>query len=160
MRMWAVPIVVAGALVAGVASAQQTPPTTAPGRTPAEEARALVIKAERRALKQNWAGAEEAARAATVLDRTAPDAWHVLGRALARLDRATEAVAALEEALLREPQHLDALETLGRLYVQLGERAKAEALLARLRPLDDRRAATLHHAIELAGGPSAPDAVP
>lgn len=130
----------------------QPPSTTVPVASPTEEARALVARSALRAMKQNWTGAEDAARAAIALDRTLPDAWHALARALAAQDRPADAAAAWEEALLRDPQHLDALEGLGRLYVAMGEREKADALLARLRPLDDRRAATLHHAIETADG--------
>lgn len=145
-------LAVAGSAAAPVARAEEAAPTTLPGASPAEEARALLATASLRALKQNWEGAETAAREATALDPTLADAWHELAHALAMEHRSKEAVAAWEEALLRDPQHAAALEGLGRLYVSLGELAKAEALLARLRPLDDRRAATLHHAIELAGG--------
>jgi len=138
----------------GATRAQPAPPTTVPVRSPTDDARALVAQAALRAVKQNWAGAEEAARAATELDRTLPDAWDELARALAAQGRETEAVAAWEEALLRDPQHAAALEGLGRLYASRGQRRKAKALLERLRPLDDTRAATLHHAIELAPRPA------
>jgi tetratricopeptide (TPR) repeat protein len=134
------------------AVAQSTPPASV--RSPAEEARRLAATAALRALKQNWEGAEEAARAAIALDKSLADAWHQLASALAKRKEPDEAAAAWEEALLRDPQHLAALEGLGRLYAARGEREKAEALLGRLRPLDDRRAATLHHAIELAGTPA------
>jgi Flp pilus assembly protein TadD len=159
MRIRGVRLVTALALVSSLspppAMAQPATPATGPAQSPTDQARALVGLATLRAVKQNWAGAEEAARAATALDPTMADAWHELAHALAGQDRTGEAIAAWEEALLRDPQHTAALEGLGRLYAAHGERARAEALLERLRPLDDARAATLHHAIELGGAPGA-----
>jgi len=154
MRTGIVVLALSTALAIGAPGAVAATTTSTLPANPTEQARALVQASALRAMKQNWAGAEESARAAIALDRTLADGWHHLGIALAKQGRTAEATAAWEEALLRDPDHTAALEGLGRLYAATGKRNEAEALLDRLRPLDDRRAGTLRHAIELGGSPA------
>ncbi|MFW5856849.1 MAG: tetratricopeptide repeat protein [Planctomycetota bacterium] len=69
-----------------------------------------------------YATAEEEARKATVLDETYAPAWLVLGSALFYQDREAEAVPALEQALLLEPENEHTAYMLGRCHYFLGQR--------------------------------------
>jgi tetratricopeptide (TPR) repeat protein len=91
---------------------------------------------------------EEAAAAfekATRLKSDFGPAFHNLGFALARSGRTREAVAPFREAIRHNPDHIDSYILLADLYVQLGEKAAAGALVRQAEAINqaDPRLATL-----------------
>ena len=87
--------------------------------------------------------AVDAFRRAIALRADFADAWNELGYALRKQGRYAESVTAYDEALRLRPDFPEALEYLGEAYVQSGQIEEARRVLARLRPLDPRRAQTL-----------------
>lgn len=65
------------------------------------------------------------------------DWQYLLGEALFEQRRADAALPHLLAALRLQPDHLPAAEALGRVYLELGQPAKAVTYLERARPLDD-----------------------
>lgn len=96
-----------------------------------EALRARLILATTALLETRYTDAEAAAR--EVLDQApdSPDAWQVLGYALANLERYEEAIAALGEAADRYTENAGPLVTQGELYLHLGRREEAQAALER-----------------------------
>ena len=58
-----------------------------------------------------------------------------IGRCLARLNKPAEAVAAFSEAIRLDPDNAPAYRARGEQYQKLGEKAKAEADLAKAKAL-------------------------
>ena len=79
-----------------------------------------------------YATAIQVLEEAVAEDPQSADAYSLLGFANRKLGRYDEALVHYERALALDPQHLGALEYLGELYVETGERAAAEELLTRL----------------------------
>jgi tetratricopeptide (TPR) repeat protein len=69
-------------------------------------------------------------------ERSAVSYW--LGRCLARLDKATDAVAAFSEAIRLDPESAAAYRARGEQYQKLGEKAKAQADAAKAKELDNQ----------------------
>ena len=95
----------------------------------------------------DFMGAERLYREAIAIDPKLPEAWNGLGHALKKQKRYDEALAAYDEALTLRPGFPLAMQYLGELYVETGQIDKARALLAKLRPLDQKNADRLAMAI-------------
>lgn len=83
---------------------------------------------------------EEASRMLDRLVKSGPQngEWqYLLGETLFEQRRADEALPHLQVAQRLRPDHLPTLEVLGRVYLQLGQTAKAIALLERALPVDE-----------------------
>ena len=63
------------------------------------------------------------------------DYWNLIGFSSRKIGKFDEAHEAYARALSINPKHIGATEYLGELYVQTGERAKAEAQLEKLKEL-------------------------
>ena len=92
---------------------------------------------------KDWPVAVDAFRKVVARRADFPDAWNELGFALRNLGRYPESLAAYDRALRLRPNFPEALEYLGEAYVALGRLDDARRMLARLRPLDTRRAQEL-----------------
>jgi tetratricopeptide (TPR) repeat protein len=75
---------------------------------------------------------EREARAVLGKDAQNPQALHLLGLCLLRQDRMSEGAEALESALRRQPDNVDAAATLATVYAARGDVDKAEELLRAL----------------------------
>ena len=69
-------------------------------------------------------------------DEDLADISYWLGRSLIRLNKPTEALEALNEAIRLDPETAPAYRARGELYKKLGEKAKAEADLAKAKKLE------------------------
>ncbi len=63
------------------------------------------------------------------------DYWNLIGFSSRKIGKTTEAHEAYGKALAINPKHLRAIEYLGELYLQTGERGKAEEQLKKLQKL-------------------------
>jgi len=102
------------------------------------------------AQEKAWAKAETAYREALRLRGAFPEAWNGLGYVLRQQKKYNDALWAYEEALHLRPDYPEALEYLGEAYVQMGKMADAQAILDRLRPLDQKGAEELAKVIAAA----------
>jgi len=140
------------AAAAGVPAAEDDLAVPLDEHAAIEHAQALVAKADARAVKQDWDGAEAHYREALAAAPPTAAAWYGLGHVLGMQHRFADARSAFEEALHLEPAHARALERLGEVHVALGRPGEAKAVLERLRPLDASQAATLAHVIATGHG--------
>jgi Flp pilus assembly protein TadD len=69
-------------------------------------------------------------------DEELSDISYWLGRCLIRLNKPTEAIEALNEAIRLDPESAPAYRARGELYRKLGEKSKAEADLAKAKKLE------------------------
>jgi tetratricopeptide (TPR) repeat protein len=68
-------------------------------------------------------------------DAANADAWNLLGYASRKQGNLEQSALAYDKALSINPEHKDALEYQGELFLMLGDRAAAEANLAKLKSL-------------------------
>lgn len=116
-------------------------PVPASGMVPAPDDTPVTVEdAEyERAVSLIWA--EEFARAEPLLQASLkrnpknPDAWNYLGFVTRKLGNLADARQYYFNALRLDPEHLQAMEYLGELYLQTGEPDLARELLDRLRTL-------------------------
>jgi len=134
-----------GAMDSGPAAAPA--PRFAP---PARNAEALYNDGRAFSQQKNWAKAEASYREALRLRGAFPEAWNGLGYVLRQQQKYNDALWAYEEALHLRPDYPEALEYLGEAYVQMGKMADAQAILDRLRPLDQKGAEELARVIAAA----------
>jgi Flp pilus assembly protein TadD len=156
---WLMVVVVALLASARCAPGAEPPASVAPAPPSAPSTRAddppvdvLAARGQLLSVKQDWPQAEEVFRAALDKDAERGDVWRGLGYVLRKQGRTSDALQAYERATSLAPNDPDALLGLGECYVALGRKEDAAALVERLRDLDKRHAATLHHVIE-AGKP-------
>ena len=71
-------------------------------------------------------------------DEELADVSYWLGRCLVRLNKPSEALEAFSEAIRLDPENAPAYRARGELYKKLGEKAKAEADLAKAKELESK----------------------
>lgn len=82
--------------------------------------------------QKNYRGAEYQLREAVSLTKTNPDVWNLLGFSYRQQGKLEKAWDAYERALTLDPNHVDANEYLGELYLMQGQVDLAKQQLAKL----------------------------
>ena len=85
--------------------------------------------------KENYAQAIEKLKAAVASEPDNADAWNLLGYAERKSGQLNQSAQAYKKALGINPDHKDALEYQGELFLLLGNNAAAEKNLAKLKSL-------------------------
>ena len=91
--------------------------------------------ADRLIVKEHYKRAIEKLEAAIKSDPDNADAWNLLGYASRKKGNLETSAEAYSKALSIEPNHKDALEYQGELFLMLGDKAAAEGNLAKLKTL-------------------------
>ncbi len=104
--------------------------------TPVENARMDDFAAGKKALDaKKWAEAVSSFNKVVAQNPKNADAWNYLGYSSRWLGKYDEAFAAYNKALTLDPKHRGALEYSGIAYIKTGQKAQAEAQLARLQAI-------------------------
>ena len=85
--------------------------------------------------QKNYRGAEYQLRSALDLTRSNPDVWNLLGFSYRKQGKLDQAWDAYERALTLDPDHIDANEYLGELYLMQGQVDLAQKQLDKLAAL-------------------------
>ncbi|MDI1272743.1 tetratricopeptide repeat protein [Polaromonas sp.] len=117
-------------VLAGAALAADTP------TTPVENARIDEFVVGKKAIDaKNWTQAVSSFSKVVAQNPKNADAWNYLGYSNRWLGKYDEAFAAYNKALTLDPKHKGALEYSGIAYLKTGQKAQAEAQLARLQAI-------------------------
>ncbi|HYW56694.1 MAG TPA: tetratricopeptide repeat protein [Polaromonas sp.] len=104
--------------------------------TPVENARIDDFAAGKKALaEKNWAGAASSFNKVVAKNPKNADAYNLLGYSNRWLGKYDEAFAAYDKALALDPKHKGALEYSGIAYLKTGQKAQADAQLAKLQAI-------------------------
>ena len=129
LRPW-IALPVLSLALAGAALAADTP------TTPVQNARIDEFTAGKKAIDaKNWTQAAASFNKVVAQKPNNADAWNYLGYSNRWLGKYDEAFAAYNKALALDPNHKGALEYSGIAYLKTGQKAQAEAQLARLQAI-------------------------
>ncbi|MDI1268660.1 MAG: tetratricopeptide repeat protein [Polaromonas sp.] len=104
--------------------------------TPVENARLDDFAAGKKAMEaKKWAEAASSFSKVVAQNPKNADAWNYLGYSNRWLGKYDEAFAAYNKALTLDPKHRGALEYSGIAYLKTGQKAQAEAQLAKLQAI-------------------------
>lgn len=104
--------------------------------TPVENARIDDFAVGKKAIDaKNWAQAVGSFSKVVAQNPKNADAWNYLGYSNRWMGKYDEAFAAYNKALTLDPKHKGALEYSGIAYLKTGQKAQAEAQLARLQAI-------------------------
>ncbi len=98
--------------------------------------RKLLLRATAALVQSNFTEAEALARQVIEQVPEAPDGWHILGYALANVERYDEALEALGKATVRYTDNVNPLVTQGEIYEFLGRRNEAREAFQKAIELD------------------------
>lgn len=104
--------------------------------TPVENARVDDFAAGKKAMDaKKWAEAVSSFNKVVAQNPKNADAWNYIGYSSRWMGKYDEAFAAYNKALTLDPKHRGALEYSGIAYIKTGQKAQAEAQLARLQAI-------------------------
>lgn len=104
--------------------------------TPVQNARIDDFAAGKKAIDaKNWSLAASSFTKVVTQNPQNADAWNLLGYSNRWLGKYDESFAAYNKALALDPNHKGALEYSGMAYLKVGQKAQAEAQLAKLQAL-------------------------
>ncbi|MBM3116960.1 tetratricopeptide repeat protein [Jeongeupia naejangsanensis] len=132
--MWRTFCLVAGLMLAGLASASGG--GSPPARSSADSETSKAIASARQSIdQQQWDQALQVLDAARQRDPRNADLWNWTGYCERKRGNLQQAFAAYDEALRLNPRHLGAHEYLGEAWLQAGQPEKAQAVLDQLKTL-------------------------